>query len=137
MQTAHVISQYQTDRPTVVVHDTEAPTFEGRLAIVLVEKWGMICAAPDGEDAGGRAKLRPLTPSEVIDRACETAERLAKELRSRGWFTVLPSWEEAGRLATKAKNGLFEDEEAARIERAANRAARSATRRGAVAGLPR
>lgn len=63
------------------------PDMRARLAMTLIEKWGMVAATvADGEDSAGRQRTRLLTPAEVVGRACETAERAVEEMHSLGWF---------------------------------------------------
>lgn len=123
MQTAHVVNRYQTDTPQFTIHDTEAPTFEARLAISLVEKWGMVSGIEDGEDRSGRAKLRLMTPAEVIERAMSTSELLAAAIRDKKWMTALPTYEDGERIAKEQRQKSQDDEEAERTKRAADRAA--------------
>src|SRR6185312_692836 len=84
-----VAKQYE-DLPRLVVHEVEHPNFEARLAVNLLEKWGMVAAETDGEDSAGRAKLRLSTPKELAERACN----VAAEIRTRGWFVSAPTWAE-------------------------------------------
>jgi hypothetical protein len=65
------VSRQFRDDPKLVIHDTEYPNFEARLAATLMERWGMVAGEPDGEDSAGRAKLRLSTPQELAQRACE------------------------------------------------------------------
>ncbi len=74
----------------LVVHDTEHPGMEARLALVLIERWGMVAGEPDGEDSTGRAKLKLSTPEQVIDRACSTAALALEAFRARGWMVDGP-----------------------------------------------
>lgn len=78
----------------LITHPVEAVEWEGRLACQLIERWGIVAAAPDGEDSSGRAKLRVLTPAELVETACDTAQLAVAELRKRGWVTPIPSLEE-------------------------------------------
>lgn len=118
MQTVHIIDQFNMRKPNIVVHETEHPNFEGRLAIMLVERWGLVAANDGGEDSSGRARLKLQSPAEVVDRACATAALMAEELRSRGWFTIAPSWDEVKSLAESQRK---EDEAREEAERAARK----------------
>ena len=60
-------------------------SLEAHLATEIVIRWGMVAATPDGEDSSGRAKVRLLTPEELIERACETAHLLAVTFEANGW----------------------------------------------------
>lgn len=62
------------DKKSVEIYRTAMPNDTARLAFALLEKWGPVCAMPDGEDSAGRAKIRPLTPNETVVRAFEIAE---------------------------------------------------------------
>lgn len=125
MQTVHVINRYNTDTPQITIHDTEVPIFEARLAVNLVEKWGMVSGVEDGEDKTGRAKMRLMTPAEVVERAITTSELLAKTIRGKNWMTVLPSWDEAQKIAKDERLKAEDNEAADRVRRAADRADRS------------
>ena len=74
------------------------PTMKARLALCLIEKWGMIVCDPmHGEDSSGRARMRLMKPGEVVDRACETAEIAIDHMHSLGWFSDLPTPQEKAR----------------------------------------
>ena len=124
LQAVIAYGENQYRMPKVIMHDTELPGFEARLAISLVERWGMVSAVDAGEDSSGRSKGRLLTPREVVNRACETAEVMVAEIRSRNWFAILPSYPEM--IAEAKKKGIEEaaQVEADRIKRAADRAER-------------
>jgi hypothetical protein len=77
--------------PKVIMHETEAPGFEARIALALAERWGLVAAEVDGEDSAGRSKLRRLTPKELASHACEAAQELVSEFAARGWMIQLPS----------------------------------------------
>jgi hypothetical protein len=96
----HARESFRNEMPEVVVWHLEHPTWKARLATTLVEKWGLVAATEDGEDSAGRAKLRLSTPVELVKRACETADMLVEECRSRGWIEKLPTREEAKQLVT-------------------------------------
>jgi hypothetical protein len=72
------------------IHDTEIPNTEARIATNLMEKWGMVAGVEDGEDSSGRSKLRCMTPTEVVDRACAVASEAMAEFRKRGWIIAGP-----------------------------------------------
>ena len=77
-----------------VTHATEHYDIAARIAMGLVEKWGMVAGKPDGEDAAGRSKLALLDPDEVVDRAVVTAEGLVAKLRERGHIHKIPGLKE-------------------------------------------
>ncbi len=72
------------------VYKKEVLNSEGLLATVMLEKWGMVAAVEDGEDSVGRAKLRLLTPEELVERACTVATIAMQRFRDRGWTLELP-----------------------------------------------
>ena len=47
-----IVSQYE-DTPRIIVHERKHPTFEAKLALNLIEKWGLVAAESDGEDSAG------------------------------------------------------------------------------------
>ena len=47
-----ILRQYE-DVPRPVVHKTEHPNFEARLAVNLLEKWGMVAAETTGRTQRG------------------------------------------------------------------------------------
>ncbi len=96
-----ILRQYE-DAPRPVIHETEHPNFEARLAVNLLEKWGMVAAEPDGEDSAGRAKLRLSNPQELAARA--VASEIAAELRKRRWFVPVPTWAEMEAEIKKRKD---------------------------------
>ena len=66
------------------VHESEHFELEGALAVVMIERWGMIAAVEDGEDSSGRSKLRALTPEELVTRAFDTAKLAMARAREAG-----------------------------------------------------
>lgn len=56
----------------------------------IIERWAMVAGEPDGEDAAGRQKLRMQTPTEIVDRACDIAEKAFTAFEERGWVVAMP-----------------------------------------------
>ena len=83
--------KYDNMRNEVALSESVHANFEARFAMVLMEKWGMVNAEPDGEDSAGRARLRPATPKEVVNRACELSSLAMDEFRARDWIVDLPN----------------------------------------------
>lgn len=88
-----MISTIEREHPVigwtdVMIHESEALTAEARLAMAIIEKWAMWC--PDGEDSGGRQRMRLMTADEVSRRACDIAERTMEQIRHRGWTIEVP-----------------------------------------------
>ena len=65
---------------------TETLRLEARIALELMQHFGIIAGHPDGVDDSGRQKMRMLTPDEVVERACEIAHSATTEFMSRGWL---------------------------------------------------
>lgn len=78
----------------VIIFHLEHPTLQGHFVMTLIEKWGMVSAKEDGEDSVGRAKLRTLTPQEVVTRAMDVAEIAFKSMRQAGLIIDLPDLNE-------------------------------------------
>lgn len=77
-----------------LVHERQVLDSRARFALACIEKWGMVCAMPDGEDSSGRQKARPATVAEITDRACNCADAAFEEFQKRGWFIEVPSYQE-------------------------------------------
>lgn len=73
-----------------LVHQTFAIQGPGRLALQLIEQWGLVAGEIDGEDSAGRSRIRRLTPAELVKDACATADAAWNELESRGWLLEIP-----------------------------------------------
>ena len=86
-----VQSRYSNSTRTVSLHSREQPTWKARLACALIERWGLVAGAYDGEDSAGRAKGRKLAPIELVNEAVEVADLAVEEFRRRGWVVELPS----------------------------------------------
>lgn len=78
------------DRSWVQVHDAQVPQPMAQFAMQLIDRWGMIAAAPDGEDSTGRAKFRLLEPHEVVTRACQTAQIAFELFAAQDWLLDVP-----------------------------------------------
>lgn len=87
-------------RHTRVVCDPRA-----EFAMVCIEKWGMVAATSDGEDSSGRAKLRGLTPQEVVTKACDVAGLAFERFKELGWTTAVPSMQELVDTVKEQENG--------------------------------
>jgi hypothetical protein len=78
----------------VVYHSMETLSDKARMASTFIERWGMVAGRPDGEDSAGRQRLSLLTPSELVQRACQTVDALYAEFQSRGWTVKVPGYDE-------------------------------------------
>ena len=74
----------------VLLVETEAPTYEARIAIGLIEKWGIVALEPSGEDSTGRQQFKPKSLNDVVKQAFDTAELAVKEMRARGLVIDVP-----------------------------------------------
>lgn len=66
----------------VLVCDTKVCGLQARLALALMERWGVVAGEPDGEDSAGVA--------DIVARACEAAEQLYAEFEKREWLLTRP-----------------------------------------------
>lgn len=64
---------------------------QGKFAMDCIERWALVAAEPDGEDSAGRAKLRRMTPEEVVQHACECASKAFAAFEERGWLIAVPA----------------------------------------------
>lgn len=95
--TMEIVAVSESDnfrKPRPMVHELETMTRKARLATVLLEKWGPVAGADDGEDSAGRAKIRRLSAEEIVEHACEIADRAIDSFRARGWMKPVPSLSE-------------------------------------------
>jgi len=100
-------SEFGTAREPVkiIMHERQMPDPRARFAMACIERWGMVCAMPDGEDSGGRQKLRPATVSEITEHACACAEAAYDQFQKRGWFIAVPSYQELVDSVKDQENG--------------------------------
>lgn len=78
------------DMSETIVRDKIIPDSRGRLALRLIERWGLIIAKDGGEDSAGRAKPKPMPSKEVVKAACDIAEDIFKEMKKRNWLLQAP-----------------------------------------------
>ena len=77
----------------VGLHERYKLDGRARFAAACIERWGLVVAEDNGEDSAGRAKVRRATPEEVVDAACDCAERAFTAFAERGWLVPVPSIE--------------------------------------------
>ena len=65
----------------------------------IISRHALISAEPDGEDSAGRAKLKRIEPSEIVEFACQVADLAYAEFRNRGWLQAMPSMQEREDIA--------------------------------------
>ena len=75
----------------ILTYRKTALSSPAELALRMVERWGMICCIPEGEDSAGRGISRLMTPEELIARACAVAELAISEFDKRGLVLHLPA----------------------------------------------
>ncbi len=61
------------------------------MAIIMLEKWGMVAGIDNGEDSAGRAKISLMPIGKLIDRAFECADAAYSEIERRGWSMEIPA----------------------------------------------
>jgi hypothetical protein len=67
--------------------DGNAMNLPGRIALVLIEKWGTVAGhIRDKEDSSGRAVLDVMPVADVVERAFSMAELAVRELERREWI---------------------------------------------------
>lgn len=84
--------------PSAKIHHGVTVNLMGQFASSLITRWGMVQGKDDGEDSAGRAKISLMTPEEVVNRACETAETTFKEFNKRGWLIAVPNQKELQKM---------------------------------------
>jgi hypothetical protein len=90
---AHGVKQRFGDE-RYVIHNTVQPDLRGLLASQFAERWAMVAGVPDGEDSAGRQKLRPMTPGELAQHACDCVTALFLQFSDRKWLLHVPSYDE-------------------------------------------
>lgn len=71
---------------TPEIGHTQVVVGPGMIAVELVERWGSVAGAPDGEDSAGRSKIRLQEPEELVERAVKTAGLLWEAIKKQGWI---------------------------------------------------
>lgn len=94
-----VVSKYRNElhAKTISVFGLEHPTQEASLAFALIERWGMVACAADGESSDGRQKLRLMNPTELVDRAFSVAALTFERARDNGLMIDLPDLNEVNK----------------------------------------
>ena len=82
----------------------------GRMAVVFLEKWGVVTGKIRGEeDSAGRAVLDVMPVTDVVERAFEMAEQAVAELERRGWVQTLEMTpEQAGEVMGRLEKARYE-----------------------------
>ena len=86
-----ILSGNRYDYEEVTFHKKTILDSKAEFATEMLIKWGMVTGVPDGEDSAGRAKLKVMPVDELVQRACETAEKAFTEFEKRGWILEVPT----------------------------------------------
>lgn len=97
--------QYGSPPATLVNHLRTDIDNRARFVMQMIERWGMVAGMPDGEDAAGRAKLRPATADEIVSHACICVEKAYAEFDKRGWSFAIPSYSDVVDAVKDQENG--------------------------------
>lgn len=89
-----------TNKTNVMIHDKRVPDMRAKFAMVLMERWGMVTAAPDGDDTVGRQKFRRLDPYEVAQYACEVSRHAFDRFEQLGWIADIGDFDAASERAS-------------------------------------
>lgn len=91
-----VKQKYGDDR----CYDSHVLDLTGRIALKLVEHFGVITGELCGEDSAGRAKFDAMTPPRVVERACRIAELFVATANDRGWLVPVPGFDDIAPVAS-------------------------------------
>ena len=97
------------DEAEIRVYKDEVFDEVSGFAAMLIDKWGLVAAMPDGEDSAGRSRLRLPTPTELTDRAFAIAEALFAKAEATGHIVKLPDLNEL--------NAVYDEKRAANLVR--------------------
>ena len=90
MKTKERVKKREYIKDDFIIERPQYENQQARLAVVLVEKWGMIAATTDGEDSAGRQRGKLMEVGEVVERACEMSEQLYQAFEVRDWMLTVP-----------------------------------------------
>ena len=93
-------------RNQILMHNRHAPNWQATLALELVRTCALT-AIDDGETSTGQSKVRVLTPTEVVDRACAIADLFYVELERRNWLLDYPSYDDLEKTETVERQPGF------------------------------
>jgi len=88
----------------IMLHHRKYLNPQADMAMAFIERWGVVAAKPDGEDAAGRQKLALLTIDEVVDRAFEMADKAFDRAEALGWVIPTPSLDELDEESLRDSN---------------------------------
>lgn len=88
MTKKHISMNQVVEEPAIYRKTIESN--RARLAIVLIERHGLVSGVEVKEDSAGRAYLCLPSPSELVNRACDISNTLFDEIEKRGWMLKPP-----------------------------------------------
>lgn len=77
---------------TIMGHMRKIPDQRALFAMTCIEKWGLVAAEIEGEDSAGRAKVRRMTPDEIVTHAVAVAQKAFTAFEREGWIIDIPSY---------------------------------------------
>jgi len=86
---SYLLRSYQTWKGAQV-QDTVVPDIRARIAVDIAKHCSMMTATEDGEDSGGRQKIRLMTPFEVANRAVDIANFMYERFEALEWLAEAP-----------------------------------------------
>lgn len=70
-----------------IIHEmSHVQNHKARLAEYLAKQLSVILCEPDGEDSSGRQKLKLMSPSDVVTRCNDLADKFYEQWKERGWL---------------------------------------------------
>lgn len=109
-------------RPTLANHEYgRCLDFRAEIALdIIVHGHALLTATDGGEDSAGRQKLANMSPSQMVNRAVETADLLVAAFEARGWIAPVGMTDdeaavEAGRLGALRRDAEFKTKDFGRV----------------------
>ena len=94
-----IVAAGAAQRGQLVIHNRQNTDQVGTFAMELIRS-GLMAGIADGETASGEIKVRLLTPTELVERACEISERAFEAIEKRGWLLDYPPYDEIEKART-------------------------------------
>jgi len=76
------------------------------LALMFIERFGVIGTKTEGEDTAGRAKLELQSPTELVERCFQMADAFIERAEQRGEIRSASEEVEKAKLASAKKRAL-------------------------------
>jgi hypothetical protein len=110
MLETHVTTErFDRDYASVIHHERHHVSFEGKIMLDMIIKWGMISAEPDGEDSQGRQQLKLMPEEMLVARASSVTQYALAELKQQGWIVEIPSMKELIKIKENANKKEMEN----------------------------